>query len=312
MIDATTRTKLVNASTEEKVAAVYAQLEGTSGEGIRYAIKGNASNAAVKALWDDAVAGALIASQIDLSATQINVAAEHVIITGQGSTQGQTIIDGGYLRTALIDVQNILTKNITVKDKGVLRSSNYNGTIDANGNITSYGTTGWAIDHAGKSDFVNMRALNAQIMGSLESENFNPNSHTSGYKFYKDGNTARGIVPRLETYEIRSTTKNKPVYFLQRGLSAVQFIRNGFDMVRYRNWESIFGILGLYNGREETDGYVLCHGVIKGKNVQYLGIVYSQSACSISAYGYSGSTFNSVFEEFSYNNTPTATVDIIF
>lgn len=308
IIDADTRAKFVQASTEEKVAAVYAQLEGTD----NYAIKGNASNAAVKALWDDAVAGALIASQIDLSATQINIAAEHVVITGQGSTQGQTIIDGGYLRTALIDVQNILTKNITVKDKGVLRSSNYNGTIDANGNITAYGSAGWAIDHAGKSDFVNMRALNAQIMGSLESENFNPNSHTSGYKFYKDGNTARGIVPRLETYEIRSTTKNKPVYFLQRGLSAVQFIRNGFDMVRYRNWESIFGILGLYDGREQTDGYVLCHGVINGKSVQYLGIIYSQSACSMSAYGYSGSIFNNVFEEFSYNNTPTASVDIIF
>lgn len=163
MIDATTRTKLVNASTEEKVAAVYAQLEGTSGEGIRYAIKGNASNAAVKALWDDAVAGALIASQIDLSATQINVAAEHVVITGQGSSQGQTIIDGDYLRTSLIDVQNILTKNITVKDKGVLRSSNYNGTIDENGNITAYGSAGWAIDHAGKSDFVDINATGGKF-----------------------------------------------------------------------------------------------------------------------------------------------------
>ena len=312
MITAETRAQLVAASTEEKVAAVYAQLEGTSGEGIRYAIKGNASNAAVKALWDDAVAGALIASQIDLSATQINVAAEHVVITGQGSTQGQTIIDGGYLRTALIDVQNILTKNITVKDKGVLRSSNYDGTIDEDGNITNYGNQGWAVDHAGKSDFVNIRALNAQIMGSLESENFNPNSHNSGYKFYKDGKTARGIIPLVETYQIKSTVANKPVFFLQRGLSAVQFIKNGFDMTRYRNWDSIFGILGFYNGRETTDGYVLCNGVINGKNVQYLGIVYSQSACSMSAYGYSGSTFNNVFEEFSYNNTPTATVDIIF
>lgn len=158
IIDATTRGKLVAASTEEKVAAVYAQLEGTSGAGIRYAIKGNASNAAVKALWDDAVAGALIASQIDLSATQINVAAEHVVITGQGSTHGQTIIDGGYLRTALIDVQNILTKNITIKDKGVIHSDNYNGTIDANGNITSYGSAGWAIDHAGKTDFSDINA----------------------------------------------------------------------------------------------------------------------------------------------------------
>lgn len=158
MITAETRAQLVQASTEEKVAAVYAQLEGTSGAGIRYAIKGNASNAAVKALWDDAVAGALIASQIDLSATQINVAAEHVVITGQGSTQGQTIIDGGYLRTALIDVQNILTKNITLKDNGVIHSDNYNGTIDANGNITGYGSAGWAIDHAGHAMFNNLFA----------------------------------------------------------------------------------------------------------------------------------------------------------
>ena len=118
---------------------------------------------AVKALWDDAVAGALIASQIDLSATQINVAAEHVVITGEGSTHGQTIIDGGYLRTALIDVENILAKNITVKDQGILHSSNYNGTIDANGNITEYGSAGWAIDHAGKSDFVNINATGGKF-----------------------------------------------------------------------------------------------------------------------------------------------------
>ena len=199
-----------------------------------------------------------------------------------------------------------------VKDKGVLRSSNYNGTIDEDGNITNYGNQGWAVDHAGKSDFINIRALNAQIMGSLESEDFNPNSHNSGYKFYKEGNTARGIIPLVETYQIKSTVANKPVFFLQTGLSAVQFIKNGFNMERYRNWDSIFATLGFYNGREDTDGYVLCNGVINGKNVQYLGIVYSQSACTMSAYGYSGSTFNNVFEEFSYNNTPTATVDIIF
>ena len=76
----------------------------------------------------------------------------------QAASKGQTIIDGGYLRTALIDVQNILTKNITVKDKGVLRSANYNGTIDENGNITGYGSAGWAIDHAGKSDFSSINA----------------------------------------------------------------------------------------------------------------------------------------------------------
>lgn len=153
IIDADTRAKFVQASTEEKVAAVYAQLEGTSGAGIRYAIKGNSSNAAVKALWDDAVAGALIASQIDLSATQIHINAQNVQI------DGETIINNAKkIKAAMIDVDNILTKNITIKDQGVLHSSNYNGTIDENGNITAYGSTGWAIDHAGKSDFVNINA----------------------------------------------------------------------------------------------------------------------------------------------------------
>ena len=158
IIDATTRGKLVAASTEEKVAAVYAQLEGTSGAGIRYAIKGNASNAAVKALWDDAVAGALIASQIDLSATQIHINAQNVQI------DGETIINNAKkIKAAMIEVDDFFTKNITIKDQGVLHSSNYNGTIDSNGNITSYGSLGWAIDHAGKSDFVNINATGGKF-----------------------------------------------------------------------------------------------------------------------------------------------------
>ena len=158
IIDATTRAQFVQASTEAKVAAVYAQLEGTSGAGIRYAIKGNASNAAVKALWDDAVAGALIASQIDLSATQIHINAQNVQI------DGETIINNAKkIKAAMIEVDDFFTKNITIKDQGVIHSSNYNGTIDANGNITSYGSTGWAIDHAGKSDFVNINATGGKF-----------------------------------------------------------------------------------------------------------------------------------------------------
>ena len=169
MIDEATRTKLIEASSELKVNRVYAKLAGMD----YYGIKGNAGDDAIKALWDDALAANLLASQIDLTATQINVAAEHVVITGQGSTQGQTIIDGGYLRTALIDVQNILTKNIMVKDKGVLRSANYNGTIDANGNITAYGSAGWAIDHAGRADFTdgnfsgNLNSASGRFTGDL-------------------------------------------------------------------------------------------------------------------------------------------------
>jgi hypothetical protein len=206
----------------------------------------------------------------------------------------------------------IATKMLIVRDKGVIKSENYNGTIDENGNITAYGSAGWAIDHAGKSDFVNIRALNAQIMGSLESENFDPNSQTSGYKFYKDGNLARGIIPLLETYQIISTFKDKPVRFPKRGIASAAFAKLGFSMTRYRNWASIIGDLGLVTGRTSTDGFILCNGVINGKNVHYLAIQNDPAASFISAYGYNGSTFNNIYEEFTYGKYPTATVDIIF
>lgn len=359
MITAATRAQLVAASTEAKVAAVYALIENTD----YYGIKANASNNDVKTLWDDAVAAKLLASQIVISADQIQLAGKTIftsaktneVVTAaadtaksdaiataaadattkanaaqsaaeataetnrkalinaisQSTTAGQTVIDGGFLKTALIDVENILTKKIFIKDKGVILSTNYDGTIDDDGNITAYGTDGWAIDHAGKSDFVNMRALNAQITGSIESENFDSLSKTSGYKFYKDGNVARGIVPLLETYQIKSTSSNKPVFFFDRGISSQAFIKGG-TMTRYRDWTRIFSVLGLLDNRTVTDGFILCNGVINGKSVQYLSIGYSTDASFISAYGYSGSTLNNIYESFNYGSTPAATVDIMF
>ena len=153
LIDATTYAKLVQASTAQKVAAVYALLDGTSGAGARYAIKGNATDADVKALWDDAVDDGLLASQIELEADQIYI-------------NGDVIVnDEKKIKAAMIDVQNLLASDITVKDKGVIHSDNYNGTIDANGNITASGTTGWAIDHNGRGDFNNV-TLSGSITNS--------------------------------------------------------------------------------------------------------------------------------------------------
>ena len=106
MIDATTRAKFVQAASEGEVSAVYATLAGTSGENVKYAIKGNASNAAVKALWDKAVAAALIASQIDLTATQIHINAQNVQI------DGETIINNAKkIKAAMIDVDTLLGNN---------------------------------------------------------------------------------------------------------------------------------------------------------------------------------------------------------
>ena len=221
MITAATRAQFVTASTEAKVAAVYALIENTT----YYGIKGNASNDDVKALWDDAIAGGLLASQIILNADQIQLAGKTIFTSAktnevagsaaaaaqsaaeataaadattkanaaqsaaeataetnrqalinaisQSTTAGQTVIDGGYLKTALIDVENILVKNIAVKDKGVIRSNNYNGVIDENGVINTYGTQGWAVDNAGNSDFVNINATggnftNVNVSGKIE------------------------------------------------------------------------------------------------------------------------------------------------
>ena len=109
MIDAPTRAKFVKASSEEETARVYAKLDGTN----YYAIRGDVSKSAAKLLWDKAVKASLLASQIDLTATQINMSAEHVVITGE-KNNGQTIIEGGFLKTALIDVEKLITKKLHI------------------------------------------------------------------------------------------------------------------------------------------------------------------------------------------------------
>ena len=109
MINEATYTKFINASSQKETARVYGKLVGTN----YYAIRANVSKKAIKILWDKAVKASLLASQIDLTATQINMAAEHVVITGK-KNKGQTIIEGGFLKTALIDVEKLITKKLHI------------------------------------------------------------------------------------------------------------------------------------------------------------------------------------------------------
>ncbi|MCQ2076151.1 MAG: hypothetical protein MJZ20_03815 [Bacteroidaceae bacterium] len=164
IIDTETRTKLINASSETKVNAVYGLIANTT----NYGIKNTASTAAVKALWNDAVAAGLLASQIDLTATQIAINGDNIYINGETMLTGE--VGAEKIKAAVIEVENLLTNEITVKDKGVIKSKNYNGIIDVNGNITQYGYNGWAIDHNGKSDFVNINSTGGTFNG-FESEN---------------------------------------------------------------------------------------------------------------------------------------------
>nr|DAF85279.1 MAG TPA: putative tail protein [Siphoviridae sp. ct8aS59] len=239
IIDATTRAKFVQAASEGEVSAVYAQLEGTSGESIKYAIKGNASNAAVKALWDKAVAAALIASQIDLTATQINIAAEHVVITGS-TNHGQTIIEGGKIRAALIEVEDLLAKNVKLKNGGSLRSNNFDGTVNANGQITADGTSGWAIDNAGKVIF-----NNAKIRGEINATTGTLNNVTVN-GFYTSNNTPfqpmaminigynDGTLQLTNNKNIKSVTRNETGVFtlsLKKGVWLKTHSYNGYNYI---------------------------------------------------------------------------------
>lgn len=239
MIDATTRAKFVQAASEGEVSAVYATLAGTSGENVKYAIKGNASNAAVKALWDKAVAAALIASQIDLTATQINIAAEHVVITGS-TNHRQTIIEDGKIRAALIEVEDLLAKNVKLKNGGSLRSNNFDGTVNANGQITADGTSGWAIDNAGKVIF-----NNAKIRGEINATTGTLNNVTVN-GFYTSNNTPfqpmaminigynNGTLQLTNNKNIKSVTRNETGVFtlsLKKGVWLKTHSYNGYNYI---------------------------------------------------------------------------------
>ena len=141
MIDKKTFNKFVEKCGGEATAKVYARLAGTD----YYAIRGDISGKPVKALWDKAVKAGLLASQIDLRATQIHMAAENVVITG-GKNNGQTIIEGDHLRTALIEVEKLFAQKITMKNGGSIQSENYN----------EHEKTGFKISSDGIAEFNNI------------------------------------------------------------------------------------------------------------------------------------------------------------
>lgn len=119
VIDSDTRKKMVAISSETVVAAVYAQLVDASGTAIKgsYAIKADPAEESLKALWNACVKGGLLASQIELDAKQ-------VVFSNNGTST--SIIEGGKIKTDLIDVKEIFSKEITLKSDGVIKSEVFN------------------------------------------------------------------------------------------------------------------------------------------------------------------------------------------
>lgn len=105
------------------------------------------------------MAASLIASQIDLTATQIHIDAANVQI------DGETIISKAKkIKAALIEVEEIFARSITMRSGGSIQSDNY-----------STGSAGWKIDSNGNVEFNNgtfrgdIYATNGTFSGKLES-----------------------------------------------------------------------------------------------------------------------------------------------
>ena len=124
MITPETRAKMVAASTEEKVAAVYAIVENTN----YYGIKPNASESAIKLLWEDAVAGKLLASQIELQADQI-------FINGDVIVNEENKIKAAYLEVEELTAGFIKTEEVT-SGSGTFTGLKADSAIFTNANIT--------------------------------------------------------------------------------------------------------------------------------------------------------------------------------
>lgn len=312
MIDEATRAKLVNASTEEKVKAVYAKLAGMD----YYGIKGNAGDYAIKSLWQDALAEKLLASQIVLDADQINLAGETIFTARktnslantaqsnaeataaiqrnematklgyasydamvQAASNGQTIIDGGYLRTALIEVDNLLAQNIVLKQQGFIKSHNY---AENDGSPTA----GFMLDAANNViKTYGMIAHNASINGVLNMATGSFNGYLKSKEGIATGNHTTLTAQSLDVLfsSINITVSNpyaaKNIKFNVCGRFRVRMLADNrgiyYEIKAYQMWFAS----GLY---EKTDFVIVGQDIDANRDLKIS--IFNGKGASVSPY----------------------------
>lgn len=95
---------------------------GANGSNNNYTIKDTANKDTIGALWDALKRAGYLASQITLDADQIHV---NGLTVFEGTQLGQTIMDGGYLKTELIDAKKLNVKNVILDAKGTSNENDY-------------------------------------------------------------------------------------------------------------------------------------------------------------------------------------------
>lgn len=190
VISASTRNKLVSKSTEAKVAAVYALIANTES----YGIKGNASNTAVKELWNDAVKGGLLASQINLNADQISIDGSTIFSDSKATNVADVFSSAkSYADSKASTAESSAKKNAFDKMAENLKAMGL--TVDSSTTVISGGKI--------KTSLIDADALMAQLVtikdgGALQNDGFS--SGNKGFKISSDGTaefnnaTIRGTV----------------------------------------------------------------------------------------------------------------------
>lgn len=181
-------------------------------------------------------------------------------------------------------INNLFTKQLVVKDKGVIKSSNYNGTIDEEGNIVEYGSEGWAIAHDGKSDFVNLNTTNGNFEGVLNCGNLLVDkADVYNVMFEGDGSQTYKTITESVYLYLRNLMANKENMIV----SVKNFTRNSwayFDITLNSQKVEIVSLRYTIEMQSMTEIVYHFYGYTKTNQMYLIFDLYTSSAVSPSIY----------------------------
>ncbi len=210
-------------------------------------------------------------------------------------------------------IENLFSKNITLQNGGVIKSSNY-----------KEGESGWQISSDGKAEFTEGKfkgsveatsivASSAYIEGEIRSPDFDE-SKQKGYNLYIDLDGAgQAVITMLHVKRIRPLVSRTPITFPDRLGISTYIYSCPYPVKRYQSWEAIFSNLADSADIVSISGLIV-NGYINGKACQRLDLARSPSGdiCTVAYYGYqpNGSFYsNYISADGGY---PKESVDIIF
>jgi hypothetical protein len=152
-----------------------------------------------------------------------------IVVTTPTTINGVTYAPGVYIKSANIGEASIDTAKISQH----INSTNFNGSFDGSGNISGYGSAGWAIDKSGLAVFNNVK-----VRGDIEANSITANTVTAGN--LQSGAVATGYIAETASGTSCSVSVTIPTgayaIYIHADFGASQIIvGSGKDMVVAQN-----------------------------------------------------------------------------